>query len=126
MPSDSSPRRSLEAGRFLSTAALDSLSPSTPGWVRLEGFQVSTTFFFPAGGTYITRGAPIDEALLRPPAGSVRVTAIAGIPIPIYPTGSFELPDATIKQQQSRECGHSGHRHSAGNSSHSAGVSPDT
>ena len=66
------------------------------GWVRLEGFQVSTTFFFPAGTIYVTRGAPIDEALLRPPAGSVRVTAIAGVPIPIYPTGSFELPDATI------------------------------
>lgn len=86
----------LSGSGVLSVNGTNTLSPSGAGWVRLEGFQVSTTFFFPAGTIYVTRGAPIDEGLLRPPAGSVRVTAIAGVPIPIYPTGSFELPDATI------------------------------
>jgi hypothetical protein len=67
----------------------------TNGWVRLEGFQISTSFSFGAGSASVTRGAPVDAATLRP-SGSVRVAAIGGIPLPIYPSGTFALPDAAI------------------------------
>lgn len=67
----------------------------TNGWVRLEGFQISNSFAFGAGPAFHTRGAPVDAVTLRP-SGSVRVAAIGGISLPIYPSGTFALPDAAI------------------------------
>lgn len=65
------------------------------GWVRLEGFQVSTGFTFSAGSARVTRGSPVDTTSLQP-SGTVRVTAVAGVAIPVYPSGTFALPDVTI------------------------------
>lgn len=75
-------------------------SAGAPGWVRLEGFTVSTTFVFTAGVQTVTRGAPIDSSTLVP-SGVVRVTAIDGVAIPVYPSGSFTLPDVTINTANS-------------------------
>lgn len=64
--------------------------------MRLEGFQIAN-FGFSAGGNFVSRGSPVDEATLRP-AGSVRVTAIDGVPLPANPSGSLVLPDVTINK----------------------------
>lgn len=66
-----------------------------PGWVRLEGFNISTNLNFPAGISFVTRGAPVDSSTLVP-SGFVRVVAVAGIPVPVYPSGTFALPDVAI------------------------------
>jgi hypothetical protein len=65
------------------------------GWVRLEGFVISSSFLLTTGGTFVTRGSPVDPSSLRP-ASSIRVTAINGIPVSANPSGSFVLPDVTI------------------------------
>ena len=67
----------------------------TPGMVRLEAFTISTSFVFDAGSGLVTTGSPIDPTTLRP-AGSIRVTAISGVPVPANSSGSFVLPDVTI------------------------------
>ena len=69
--------------------------PGGPGWVRLEAFVISTSLNFVTGGAFSTRGSPIDPSTLLP-AGSIRVTAINGVPVPANPSGSFVLPDVTI------------------------------
>jgi hypothetical protein len=68
---------------------------SGPGWVRLEGFSISNGFQFPAGTGFVARGSPVDAATMIP-SGSVRVVAVAGMPVPIHPSGSFALPDVAI------------------------------
>lgn len=65
------------------------------GWVRLEGFVISTSLVFDAGSNTVTIGSPVDPSSLRP-ASSIRVTAINGVSVPANPTGSFLVPDATI------------------------------
>ena len=69
----------------------------SPGWVRLEGFQISTAYSFPTGGAFVTRGSPVDPSSLRP-ASSIRVTAIDGVAVSGNPSGSFALPDVTISK----------------------------
>jgi hypothetical protein len=68
-----------------------------PGWVRLESFTGGTSFTLDTGGTFVTRGSPVDSSTLRP-ASSIRVTAIDGIPVPQDPSGSFVVPDVTINK----------------------------
>ncbi len=67
------------------------------GMVRLEAFQISSSFVFTAGGAFVTRGTPVDPSTLRP-ASSLRVTSIDGVPVPPNASGSFVLPDVTISK----------------------------
>jgi hypothetical protein len=70
-------------------------SIGSPGWVRLEGFTISSSLILDSGETLATRGSPVDSGSLKP-AGSIRVTAINGVPVPATPSGSFVVPDVTI------------------------------
>jgi len=65
--------------------------------VRLEAFQNTSNFALTSGGTYITRGSPVDPASLKP-AGTIRVTAIDGVAVLPNPSGSFVLPDVSISK----------------------------
>jgi hypothetical protein len=67
------------------------------GWIRLEGYSVSTSLSFGPNSTVVTRGAPLGSVTLRP-ASSLRVTAIDGMAIAANPTGSFQLPDVAISK----------------------------
>jgi hypothetical protein len=69
----------------------------SPGWVRLEGFQISSSFVLDSGGGVVTRGSPVDSSTLKP-ASSIRVTAIDGVQVPANPSGSFVLPDVSISK----------------------------
>ena len=65
------------------------------GWIRLEAYSVSTSLGFAPNNTVVTRGAPLASATLRP-TSSLRITAIDGVAVGANPTGSFQLPDASI------------------------------
>jgi hypothetical protein len=69
----------------------------SPGWVRLEAFVISFSGIVDPSGAVATRGSPVDPTTLRP-TGSIRVTAIDGIPVAANPSGSFVLPDVTISK----------------------------
>jgi hypothetical protein len=86
----------LSGAGTLSANGGASANPSGPGWIRLEGFQISPSFQFPGGTIRVTRGAPIDPTSFRPFSGSVRVTSVGGVAVPPNPSGSFELPDVTL------------------------------
>ena len=68
-----------------------------PGWVRLEGFEISSSLILDSGEAFVTRGSPVDPASLKP-ASSIRVTAVDGHAVPANPSGSFVLPDVTINK----------------------------
>jgi hypothetical protein len=61
--------------------------------IRLEGFQIALENA--PISNLVSRASPISGAFLRP-TGSIRVRAIAGIPVPTNPAGSFVLPDVAI------------------------------
>lgn len=72
-----------------------SLSNGRPGIVRLERFTQNGSFTFGPDASVAVTGSPIDPATLRP-AGTVRVTSVAGIAVPASPSGSFAVPDVSI------------------------------
>lgn len=71
--------------------------PAGPGWVRLEGVSISTALGVQPSSAVVTRGTPIDQTGLRP-TGSLRVSAIDGVPVPLLPGGSLTLPDVSINK----------------------------
>lgn len=70
-------------------------SVGASGWVRLEGFQISGSLLIGPNSQFLTKGSPVDPSTLKP-SGSVRILTIAGFAVPVYPSGSFALPDVTI------------------------------
>ena len=96
-----------------------------PGVVRLEGFSISTSFVYDGGEAFVTRGSPIDPATLRP-AGSIRVTVIDGVLVPVNPSGSFVFRDVPYQQCRARECGDRGDRHPQRHSRYVARLSSNT
>jgi hypothetical protein len=85
-------------GQILGGACVNNTGVSFPrggaGRVRIEAFQHEF------GGTVqatLSKGSPVS-AFLPPGPTSVRVVSIAGVGVPVNPTGSFTLPDVTIDQ----------------------------
>jgi hypothetical protein len=64
------------------------------GLIRIERFVQTGDFTINPNPSVATIGSPIDSATIKP-AGQVRVTAIAGIPV-TNPAGSFTVPDVSI------------------------------
>lgn len=62
------------------------------GRIRLEAFTQAVTITFPGGGP--SAGQPGPVAL--PSGPSLRIAAVAGVPVPAAPTGSFFVPDIVI------------------------------
>jgi hypothetical protein len=75
-----------------------SASQGGPGWIRLEGYLIGTQFNVTSNA--VSLGSPVGGSALRP-AGSIRVTAIDGTPLPVNPSGSFQMPDVTISKTTS-------------------------
>lgn len=67
-----------------------------PGLVRLEAFQQNFTGTVSAGTIALATPAVVNLPSGGPP--TVSVVSVAGVPIPANPTGSFQIPDASINQ----------------------------
>ncbi len=68
-----------------------------PGWIRLEGFVITGLTGFNPSTAVVTRGTPVNPTAFRP-VGSIRVSAVDGIPVALTPTGSLTLPDVSISK----------------------------
>ena len=67
--------------------------PGSVGRIRVEAFDLS----FTGTATLLPSfTAPFGLFLPASPPPLVQVTSVAGVPVPPNPTGSFEMPDATI------------------------------
>jgi hypothetical protein len=66
----------------------------TPGQIRLEAFQLSTSFSL-AGPA--VAGTPFDT-FVNTTQPTVRVVSVDGVAVNPNPTGTFELPDVTINK----------------------------
>jgi hypothetical protein len=66
------------------------------GWVRLEAYNLGTSFHLTPSSSAVTSGMPFSQSLR--PISSIRVTAVDGIAIATNPSGSFVMPDATISK----------------------------
>lgn len=79
---------------FRASGSCRSQTDGGAGRIRLEAFRHEYT------GQRLgnwTTGSPVST-FLPPGATTVRVTTIAGVPVPANPTGSFEMPDVTINE----------------------------
>lgn len=80
------------------TITVDGGGPSTlrggSGWIRVEATERTFSGSL-QGVTSLVTLAP-RPVILSPPAPRVRITSVAGIPVPPSPTGSFEVPDAAL------------------------------
>ncbi|MBL8234072.1 MAG: hypothetical protein JNL98_36585 [Bryobacterales bacterium] len=79
---------------YLDTSPTWGSAPTFNGVVRIEAFQYTGLSI--RGGPQYSVVSPTSLFLPSGPSPSIRISGIAGIPVPSTPTGSFTVPDIAI------------------------------
>jgi len=91
-----SPR--ISGSGSISTAGGAGSGPGEPGRVRLEAYELAVSGVITAGTSRSVTLTPTTSILPTTAAPSMRVTRIAGQPVPANPLGNFAMPDLTFDE----------------------------